>query len=127
MGPLQQEQSPPRRVRRGTVASLAIVAAVLAAAAGLFVTLVVTERADTAEVNERTAGVERELDAERDRIATNESDVDALDAERSALESTKLELTACADPAKASVVAAESGDDAGLDTAIQQMLVHCGR
>jgi Tfp pilus assembly protein PilN len=122
-----QEQVPPRRVRRGTVASLAIVAAVLAAAAGLFVALLLAERADTAEVNERTAGLERELDAGRDRITANESDVDTLEAERSELESTKLELRACADPAKASVLAAESGDDPGLDSAVQQMLAHCGR
>jgi len=117
----------PPGVRRGTVTALAVVVGVLAAAAGLFVALYLMERGDSGRLSTDITGVERELADARDRLDSVQSSVDDLDAERTGLEDELAELRECANPSKDSVVAANTGDDPGLDAAIEKMLTNCGR
>jgi hypothetical protein len=117
----------PTGVRRTAVTALAVVTGVLVAAAGLFVALYLMERADIREVDGKLAAIERELDGENDRLTISKSTVDGLDQARDDLDTEITGLRVCADPAKASIDAARTGDDAGLDAAFAQMFARCGR
>lgn len=117
----------PPGIRRSTVTALAVVAGVLVAAAALFVTLFLVERAGIARLDDDLAGIERKLDDANARLATGQSTVDVLDQKQVELGNAIAELRSCADPSKAAVVAANTGDDAGLDAAIRHVLRNCGR
>ena len=117
----------PAGVRRTTVTALAVVIGVLVAAGGLFVALFLMERADIRELDGKVAAVERDLDADDDRLAASKSTVDDLDQARDDLDTEITGLRVCADPAKATIDAARAGDDAGLDAAFAQMFARCGR
>lgn len=119
--------APVGQVRRGTVAALAVTVAVLVAAAGLFVVLLVTERGEVREVNSRIADTERELTGAGSRLDDVKSTVDELGQEHDRLTAANRKLRACADAAGASVVAANTGDDPGLGKAIADMIIHCRR
>jgi uncharacterized protein (DUF3084 family) len=109
---------------RKTTVMLAIVLGVLVAATGVFVTLFMLERSASAEVHDQTTVTERELAGARDRLGTIKSTMDDLADEERELSDTNDALHACADPTK---TALQTVDDAALEAAIDQMLLHCGR
>ena len=109
---------------RKTTVLLAIVLGVLIAATGVFVTLFMLERSAAEDVRRQTAVTERELAGVRDRHGTVQSTLDELADEERDLADTNDALHACADPTR---TALRTVDDAALEAAIDQMLLHCGR
>ena len=107
--------------------TIVVLIGVLVAATGLFVTLFLVERAAAGEVGAQVTVLEEETADARARLSDRRSTVDDLEEERQGLESANDALRACADPAKSSIEAAKTGTDAELSSAIEQMLLHCGR
>jgi len=113
--------------RRRTMVLLAVVLGVLVAITGVFGSLYVVARGDTGQVREQQSATEdRVADADL-RLATNTSTLDDRDQEREELENDITKLHACADPAAASIVAVNAGDDVALGNAVDLMLDNCGR
>ncbi len=113
--------------RRATVVALAVVAGVLAAVTGLLAVLYTTQRADTGRVAEQVTAAERSRDIVESRLGSLRSTLDDLRTEQDALGRTTKTLHACADPARDSVAAARSGDEAALDAALDDVMANCGR
>src|SRR5690606_33758341 len=104
-----------------------IVLGVLIAATGVFVTVYAVERSAAEDVGRQIAVTERELAGVSDRLATIGSSVDELADTYRDLEAVNDVLRACTDPTKAALRAVKRRDDPGLSSAIEQMLLHCGR
>lgn len=109
---------------RKTTVMLTIVLGVLVAATGVFVTLFMLERTATEDVRGQVTVTEQELAGARDRLGTVKSTVDELAAEEQDLTDANDALHACADPTRTALVTL---DEAAMEDAIDQMLLHCGR
>jgi hypothetical protein len=112
---------------RKTTVMLSVVLGVLLAATGVFVTLYLVERSATGDVGRQIAVTDKELAGARDRLDTVRSTVDKLADEERDLTDANDALHACADPTKAALQAVSNRDDAALNAAIDQMLLHCAR
>jgi peptidoglycan hydrolase CwlO-like protein len=113
--------------RSRSTAVLVALVVVLVAATGVFVSLLLVERAGAKEVGEQSAAVQRQVSDARAVVRDNRSSADDLVEQRSELQAENDTLHACADPTKDSIAAVRAGDDAALDAAIDLMFVHCGR
>jgi len=109
---------------RKTTVMLAIVLGVLVAAAGVFGTLFVLERSAAEDVRGQVTVTERELAGVHDRLGSVKSTVDELADEERDLTDTNDALHACADPTRTALTTV---DEAAMEAAIDQMLLHCGR
>jgi hypothetical protein len=114
-----------RYVRSGTVVTLAVVVGLLVAATGVFVALYVMKRGDVERATGEVTRTERAIDDRQVRLNGIESTVDDLEAERTRLEDDNERLHACADPTRAMFAAAQSGDRAALDAAIDDVVQNC--
>jgi hypothetical protein len=118
---------PTRFVRRGPLVGLAVVVGLLVAAAGVLAVLYLVQHGESGRAADEVARTERAVDERQGRLASVESTVDDLDAERSRLEGDNRKLRACADPARDIVVAAQNGDQDALAEAIDAVLRNCER
>jgi hypothetical protein len=116
-----------RTGRRGTVVTLAVAVGVLVAATALFVVLYVMEQTGIGRVEEQIGTAEGSIADGTERITIMKSTVDELDAERTRLATTNTDLHACADAAKDSVSAAQRADKPAFDAAMNKVFVHCRR
>jgi hypothetical protein len=107
--------------------TLAVVVGLLVAATGALVVLYVMKQGDAGRVAGEVARTERTVDTRQDRLASIESTVDDLDAERGRLDDENQKLHACADPAKDSIAAARARDRAALDAALDKVVQNCER
>jgi hypothetical protein len=116
-----------RNVRSGTVVTLAVVVGLLVAATGVFVALYVMKRGDVERATGEIARTERTIDNRQERLGSIESTVDQLEAARTGLEDDNQRLHACADPARDMFAAAQAGDKAALDEAVDGVVRNCAR
>jgi hypothetical protein len=112
-----------RGLRRATL----VLIGALVAVTGLLGALFLIERNGAGQVGEQLTVTEHELDAARDRLATNKSTMDQLGERARQLAADQDALKTCADPAKAAIEASGGDDGTALSTAIDTMLIHCGR
>jgi hypothetical protein len=113
--------------RSGTVVTLAVVVGLLVAATGVFVALYVMKRGDVERATGEVTRTERAIDSRQARLDSIKSTVDDLKAERTRLEGDNTRLHACVDPTRAMFAAAQAGDKAALDAAIDDVVRNCGR
>jgi outer membrane murein-binding lipoprotein Lpp len=112
---------------RGQRRTTFVLIGVLVAATGLLGALFLIERNGAGQVGNQLTVTEQELAAARDRLADNRSTMDELGDREQQLAADQDTLERCADPAKAAIEAAQSDDSAALSTAVDQMVIHCGR
>jgi hypothetical protein len=114
-------------MNRGQRRSALALVGVLVAVTGLLGALFLVERHGAGQVGDQLTVTERELASARDRLATNRSTMDRMGDEEQRLAADQTALETCADPAKAAIEASGGDDDAALSTAVDQMVIHCGR
>lgn len=106
---------------------LTVIVIVLVLAAGLFVTLFLVERGAVASTNSEVSNTETQVSDQKKQLSDVKSEVDDLEQQGQDLQSTHDKLQTCADSAKAALQAGQTGTDAELSAAVQDMIDKCDR